>query len=144
MDISETLEHIRAVKARYCRFVDTKDWQGLRSLFADDARLDISDDVDWEVPSGGDAIVETISSTLRHARSAHHVHSPEVTMIGDGEASVIWAMQDRVLWDEGTSPLPGVTAMTGYGHYHERYVRIDGEWRIASLKLTRLIVETSR
>jgi hypothetical protein len=31
--------------------------------------------------------------------------------------------------------------LTGYGHYHERYVRHGEDWRIASLKLTRLIVE---
>jgi len=27
---------------------------------------------------------------------------------------------------------------TGFGHYHERYVRQDGRWRIAKTKLTRL------
>jgi hypothetical protein len=28
----------------------------------------------------------------------------------------------------------------GFGHYHETYTRKDGQWRIASLKLTRLYV----
>jgi hypothetical protein len=27
---------------------------------------------------------------------------------------------------------------TGFGHYHERYVRQDGRWRISKTKLTRL------
>lgn len=31
--------------------------------------------------------------------------------------------------------------MRGYGHYHETYRRIDGEWRIATLRLTRLAVD---
>ncbi len=32
---------------------------------------------------------------------------------------------------------PGVT-LRGYGHYHETYEKIDGQWRIKSSKLTRL------
>ena len=28
----------------------------------------------------------------------------------------------------------------GYGHYHETYVRIGGQWRIQTSKLTRLRV----
>jgi hypothetical protein len=44
-------------------------------------------------------------------------------------------MQDRVVWD---APRRGLASITGYGHYHERYVRQHGEWKIASLKLTRL------
>jgi hypothetical protein len=53
-------------------------------------------------------------------------------------------MQDRVVWKEGQSPLQGVKSITGFGHYHERYVRQDGKWQIASLKLTRLYVEMHR
>jgi hypothetical protein len=32
---------------------------------------------------------------------------------------------------------PGVS-LRGYGHYHETYEKIDGQWRITSSKLTRL------
>ena len=32
---------------------------------------------------------------------------------------------------------PGVT-MVGYGHYHETYQKADGQWRIATSRLTRL------
>ena len=41
-------------------------------------------------------------------------------------------MQDRVTWG------PERPSLTGYGHYHERWVKQDGRWRIAALKLTRL------
>jgi hypothetical protein len=30
------IEAIRRLKARYCRFLDTKDWDGYRQLFTDD------------------------------------------------------------------------------------------------------------
>ena len=39
MSIADTLEDIRAVKARYCRFLDTKDWEALGRLFTEDAVL---------------------------------------------------------------------------------------------------------
>jgi hypothetical protein len=32
--------------------------------------------------------------------------------------------------------------MTGWGHYHETYRKEAGGWRIASMKLTRLRIET--
>ena len=33
---------------------------------------------------------------------------------------------------------PNGMRLDGYGHYHETYEKADGEWRIASSKLTRL------
>jgi hypothetical protein len=48
-------------------------------------------------------------------------------------------MQDVVVWPEGVArPLPTVHSLTGFGHYHERYSLVAGEWCIASLRLTRL------
>ena len=34
------IEHVRAAKARYCRYVDTKQWDKLSSLFTDDCRFE--------------------------------------------------------------------------------------------------------
>jgi 3-phenylpropionate/cinnamic acid dioxygenase small subunit len=46
MDLQELIarEQIRDVKARYCRLLDTKDWDGFAALFTEDAILDVSDD----------------------------------------------------------------------------------------------------
>ena len=46
-------------------------------------------------------------------------------------------MQDRVVWSEDR-------ALTGWGHYHERYVRTPQGWRIAEQRLTRLQLEFDR
>ena len=49
--------------------------------------------------------------------------------------------------DAGAAIRVGVTesslGITGNGRYHKRCVRAGGQWRIASLKLTRLLVEMS-
>jgi hypothetical protein len=67
-----------------------------------------------------------------------------MTIVGN-VAEVIWAMQDRVVWTEDRKLQIGNAGHTGFGHYHERYVRgPDGRWRIAYLKLTRLHIDIDR
>lgn len=122
---------IAKVKAAYCRLLDTKDWAGWGDLFTDDFELDVSDS-GGAVMKGRDTIVASVRSSIGAAKTAHQVHFPEMTIDGD-TAHAIWPMQDRVVW-EGR-------ALTGYGHYHEDYVRQDGRWRIARQKLTRLTLE---
>jgi hypothetical protein len=133
--------HIGEVKARYCRFLDTKQWADFAALFTTDATLDLRDDTGAEPFNGRAAITETLRHIVEHAQTSHHVHSPEITFDGLDAADVIWAMQDRVVWEPGKSPMPDATAFTGYGYYHERYVRQDGVWLIAAVRLTRLTVE---
>jgi hypothetical protein len=125
-------------KARYCRCLDEKDWDGYGQVFTEDAVLDSS-------PSGGtethgrDALVQIVRQSVETAITAHQVHSPEMTAVDAKTVDVIWAMQDRVLWDEAKAASIGKRGLTGYGHYRERYVRSpDGRWRIAKSVLTRL------
>jgi hypothetical protein len=122
------------VKARYCRTMDTKDWDAYRDLFTNDLELDVSQASGAAVIKGRDAAVEYVKSHILNATTVHQVHSPEININGD-EAHGIWALQDRVI--DRASGL----SITGYGHYHERYVRQNGQWRISALKLTRLHVD---
>ena len=49
------IEAIKQLKARYCRYLDTKDWQAWRSIFADDFVSDTS-------PAGGKVMRAPTSS----------------------------------------------------------------------------------
>ena len=138
---TETYLAISAVKARYCRLLDTKDWSGFAALLTEDFELDVSEGTSVPVIRGRDAAVKQIRSSVASARTAHQVHSPEITLDGANKAQVIWAMQDRVVWSEEQAARIGRSGLTGYGHYHERYVRQDGEWKIAALRLTRLHID---
>ncbi|HEY9544919.1 MAG TPA: nuclear transport factor 2 family protein [Solimonas sp.] len=129
---------ITQVKARYCRLLDTKDWAGYAKLFTEDFELDVSEGSSLPVIRGRDAAVQQIRASVGDARTAHQVHTPEVEFIGADEARVIWAMQDRVLFGAEHAARIGLVGLTGYGHYHERYVRQNGEWKIAASRLTRL------
>lgn len=125
---------ITELKARYCRLLDTKDWEGYAALFTEDAVLDTSPAGGYGPLEGRDSFIPLIVSSIGNAKTAHQVHSPEVRIEGD-VAHVIWAMQDRV-----HMPERGMS-FTGYGHYHERYRRTEQGWRIAFTQLTRLHVD---
>ena len=129
----EAVHQLTRAKARYCYTLDARDWAGFAELMVDDVVLDVSDGTGVPVVTGRDAAVEMIRSSLTGAKSAHQVHTPLIELDAEG-ADVIWAMQDRVVWEGGP-------ALTGYGHYHERWVRQGGEWKLASLRLTRLILD---
>jgi SnoaL-like domain len=135
------IEAIRAVKARYCRTLDTKDWDGFAALFTQDAVMDVFQDTGNAPITGIPAILDQVKFAVIHAASSHQVHTPEITLTGPDTADGIWAMQDRVVWQTGTSPVPGVASITGYGQYHERYRLEGGLWKIVALKLTRFHVD---
>ena len=127
-------------KARYCRCLDTKDWAGYADCFTEDLVMDTRP-ADGERTEGRDLAVEGVRRAIGGSATAHHVHSPEMTIDGDS-ADVIWAMQDRVVWDRDRAAELGCASLTGYGHYREHYVRCaDGRWRIRHLVLTRLHVD---
>jgi SnoaL-like domain len=123
------------LKARYCRLLDTKDWAGWRTLFADDFILDTSPAGGARVVGADAAVAYVRTSITQETITTHHVHTPEIAVQGD-EASAIWAMQDRNIWPNGRNLL-------GFGHYHERYLRIGGAWKIAESRLTRINTEMS-
>jgi len=129
-DRSADLAAIARLKARYFRAIDTKDWGLLADVFTEDARIDVSEDGGGTV-EGRDRIVESISSVLEGVVTVHHGHMPEIDLLGPDEAAAVWAMDDHLVWPDGSS-------LRGAGHYHERCRRVDGEWRIASFRLTRL------
>lgn len=135
------IEDIRAVKARYCRLLDSKEWEAFAALFTSDAVMDVSQDTGNPPISGIAAILAQVRHAVDHAASSHQVHTPEIELEGPDLAHGVWAMQDRVVWPAGLSPIPGVASITGYGQYHETYRRESGVWKIAALRLSRFHVD---
>ncbi|HME49506.1 nuclear transport factor 2 family protein [Mycobacterium sp.] len=135
---AEDLEAIRQLKARYCRLLDTKDWDGWRDVFTEDVVAVVDNAVStggadgqpgpaWE---GVDVFVPSVRSAVENCVTVHHVHSPEIELTSETTATGIWAMEDTVESPDGW-------ALYGAGHYHETYAKQDGRWRIKSNHLTR-------
>ena len=129
----DDIEAIKQLKARYFRFLDTKEWVALQQLFVDDATVDMRTEGGKETRTAA-AFIETLQSNLEGVTTVHHGHTPEIELTSSNTASGIWAMEDELWWPEG-APL---RHMHGFGHYHETYRSVDGGWRIAGMALTRL------
>jgi hypothetical protein len=126
------IEAIKRLKARYCRYLDAKDWAAWRSLFTDDFLSDTSEAGGRLIVGADEFVAFTRKGIGRPAQAtAHQVHAPEIELTSATTACGVWALHDIVRFG------PGVTLL-GYGHYHETYENVAGQWFIKSSKLTRL------
>ena len=129
---AEAVEAIKNLKARYYRCMDTKQWDGWNEVFALDATMDTREEAPGlEIVVGRENIVAFVSTALEGVTTCHHGHMPEIELTGPTTATGIWALQDLIIWPNGTRLL-------GYGHYHENYRLVGDRWCIASSTLTRL------
>lgn len=126
----DDIEAIKQLKARYFRLMDTKDWSGMRRVFADDFVSDTTES-GGGVVNGADEFMAFLEPMLGEAVTVHQGHMPEIELISATTATGIWALEDRIRWPDGTE-------LRGYGHYHETYEKLDGSWVIKASKLTRL------
>lgn len=141
------IEQIKQLKSRYFRFLDTKDWAGLRTIFCDDAMFDArtslsldgagegaaAESNDW-VYQGGDEIIVFIQGAAGPRRTVHHGHCHEIDILSPTEARGVIAMEDKI-WEDGA------LFLHGFGHYHETYRREDDGWRILTSRISRLHVQ---
>jgi uncharacterized protein (TIGR02246 family) len=130
MESVDDIEAIRRLKARYFRTMDTKDWDGMRRVFTDDVVMDTSA-AGGGVIEGADAFLDFLREALADAVTVHQGHMPEIDLTSETTAAGIWALNDVVIWPNGMR-------LDGYGHYHETYEKVAGEWRIKTSTLTRL------
>ena len=136
-------DQVRLAKARYCRFIDTRQWTEFGQLFVESPDIRIYD-------AAGELIVSFSSSSaftgaardyLTGAQSIHQVHNEELTQTSDSDISAIWSMEDHILFPAPAAGQP--SRHHGYGHYHEQWTLTHSGWRIASLALRRTILEVT-
>ncbi len=144
------VDAIRQLKARYFRGVDTCDGDLVRGILAADCVLDYMGCC--TDPATGRDYIPAMNVVL-HGReswksdgmarfgivSVHQGHDLEVEFLDDTTAKGIWSMTDRLWFPPGGE----FSLMTGYGHYHETYVKVGGDWQIRTTRITRIRVEVS-
>lgn len=135
-DLLQT-EAIKRVKARYCRFIDSRRWDLLEGLLTPDLQLEGFTIVDGDGTAA--TFVDALAKRLDGATTVHHCHTPEIRLTGTGAAEGSWAMMDLIEWPHpiDLKSFPGATGFRGYGFYEERYRLVEGAWRIAVMRLTR-------
>jgi SnoaL-like domain len=122
--VTDHIEAIKQLKARYCRTMDTKDWTAMRQVFTDDVTMDT-------VASGGNVmtgaddfltfLVGTIGEVhhrppVSYSRDRTHLRDDRGRHLGDGgHATVSGRLGVARLW-----PLPRDTCGTEgrMAHWH--------------------------
>jgi hypothetical protein len=136
----QDIEEIKALKARYIRFGDTKQWDELAKLLTDDftALFEIAPRFSKDQPrraeiSGRDLFINIWTTALVGVVTMHNVYLPEITLVSPTAANGIWGMHDLVKMPQ--------CVFEGWGHYHDEYVKQQGVWLIKASRVTRLHAE---
>ena len=135
----EAIEEIKQLKGRYFLHLDTKNFDEWGRLFTPDVVMDVSshssdpDNLEPFIYRGVERILATVPASLAGIATAHHGHTPLITVHSAETASGIWAMEDNLMMPDGAR-------MQGYGHYHEDYRKTEGGWKISHTTLTRIKV----
>ena len=128
----ESIELIKQLKARYFRFLDTRNIDGLRTVFTSDATASfVGGDYDFQL-DGWDQLEAFYKQSFTGQNfGMHNGHHPEICVDGD-TATGIWYLQDIFV------SLEHDITITGSALYEDEYRREDGEWRISRTGYQRL------
>ena len=130
------IERIKQLKSRYFRFLDCKQWDDWKTCFSSDfSAVYEGPHPDIEFHSA-EELVEQNRQMLSDVSTVHQGHTSEITLTSAETATGIWSMYDRV-------ELVGA-AFEGWGYYHEQYRKVDGDWKISHIRLSRLKVSPLR
>lgn len=121
----EDLELIRRLKYRYCRCIDTANFDELQGLMTEDASVCyVGGSYRFEA-QGRDAILAALSGAFHaEAIALHHVNHPEIDFVSPTEATGVWYLKDWFL------DLKHKIITDGSALYRDTYVKRGSEWLI--------------
>lgn len=128
------LEEIKALKGKYLRCLDTKNWDGIRETFSPDIKTDYSGGkYSFDNP---DAVVDFLRRSMPASVISHHqCHTPEIWFESDTLAGGLWYLQDYLLMPEQDMRLKGAAI------YKDRYEKRNGVWLILETGYDRIFEE---
>jgi hypothetical protein len=117
---------IQRLKHRYLRCLDQKAWDELRTCFTDDVHASYGGGA--KELDGVDAVMAFLTESMGSTGmlTSHRCTQPEIDLVSATEATGVWALEDVVIHQDF-----GVT-IHGASFYEDRYVQVDGEWKIAA------------
>ena len=126
---------IHELKHRYLRCLDQKAWEELETCFTEDATASYGGGA-IEL-AGRDAILRFLTDSMGSTGmlTSHRGSQPEIELLGPGEATGTWALEDVVIHQDF-----GVT-IHGASFYEDRYVKVDGRWYIGATAYKRTYEE---
>lgn len=123
------IEEIKRLKARYCRLIDTRDYDGLVAVFCKEVVFVMGE---AGLARGRDLLVSWLREVLAKVMTIHYGHGHEVTIDSPTQAHGVQAFEDYARSLDGK-----IEIAHGAGQYIETYRFEDGAWRIAEIKQIR-------
>ncbi|MDR9459624.1 MAG: nuclear transport factor 2 family protein [Dehalococcoidia bacterium] len=134
ISIMEDIEAIKKLKAKYFRCVDKKLWDEMEEIWVEDAVADYGMGI--ELLQGRKAILEFLKKNLGRDTmiSVHQGHNPEIEITSDITARGVWVLNDRLI-------IQTIATLNGWRYYEDEYVKVKGEWKKKSTKITNILEE---
>ncbi len=132
--VIEDIEAIKKLKAKYFRCVDKKLWEEMETVLTEDAVADYGMGI--ELLQGRKAIMEFLKKNLARDSmiSVHQGHNPEIEITSDTTARGVWVLNDRLI-------IQTIATLNGWRYYEDEYVKVNGEWKKKSTKITNILEE---
>lgn len=134
----EAAQAIAHTKAKYCRLLDTQQWHLFDEIVLPDFKFRMVEDGTVVNRDGVDIDFQAREPWIAHfselfkGKQSHHLVGPaELDEVSAGQVNAKFAVQYYVTEKE-ISPK---WRMTGGGHYHEVYKRVDGAWFLAQCRI---------
>jgi len=128
-DLGAEVDAIKQLKASYFSNIDAKIWDGLRDLLAPDVVEDTTCSA-GPIFYGRDPFIAFLKLTLGSASTHHQGYDPHIHLTSATTAEGLWTLEDVLIFG-------GTVGVHGYGHYNDRYAKVDGRWIVKYSKLTR-------
>ena len=129
-------EDIKILKHRYFRAIDMADKPLLETLFTDDVRVEYRGGEYKVALTGEKEMIDFLLTSFNSdATTMHHGHMPEITFVSDTEAEGVWYLEDLFISREPHR----MDYTIGSAIYKDRYLKVDGEWKIAVTEYDRLV-----
>ena len=130
----QAIEAIKRVKYEYCEAIDTCNVELLRSVFAEDVSVDYQGGTYRFQAQGRDNVVKALEQAFHPEFVAcHAVTMPIIDVHGDGTADGRWRLIDYAM-----NLRENNLVTVGAAVYRDKYVLIDGAWKIRHAAYTRI------
>ncbi len=126
----EDIEAIRYLQAKYQRCLDSRDFNGIASCFADTV---VSAYGNGEMSfKGKDQVLGFLMKSMTlDMPSAHMIHGGEIDIIDETNATGKWYLQDFLINKTYNINIHGAAI------YQNSYIKVDGKWLINEIGYTR-------
>jgi hypothetical protein len=123
------VDAIKQLKASYFSNIDAKNWDALRQLLAPNVTEDTTCSA-GPIFFDRESFIAFLKLTLGGATTHHQGYDPHIKLTSATTAEGLWTLEDVLIFG-------GVLGVHGYGHYNDKYEKVNGKWVVKYSKLTR-------